>query len=394
MNLDKDDRIGGPTGPGRDYSASVTLVFCLLIAGTVWYFYGKEITDTFNEARHRTGQPSLAQIQYSRFQAVYERLHMQPLTDDLAYRADVIAALEEIKREPCDKRAIYKLEQSLLRANARRDAANALVSFAAECGNSDGDLEAAANIYYDLGDYARAIEIADQLIKRDPHYANIRYVRGKALKNLGRFDEALGEYISTIELYGDPKNLASSVFTELAQVYSSLGRHCEAMTSIQTYVSLEPGKRDTSQTRRMISDYAGRGRCNARYASGTEVFPRMDNGVVRVRAEINGTAGWFILDTGASLVAVTDSFAKRANLDLSQSQEVHTQTANGASTGTLASASVVRVGHLEASAVALVVVPRMSLGDGTDGLLGMSFLARFRVVIGEREIRVQRKSRR
>ena len=64
---------------------------------------------------------------------------------------------------------------------------------------------------------------------------------------------------------------------------------------------------------------------------------------------------------------------------------------NGATTATLASLDSVKLAGLSASAVPAIVASK-SLGDGIDGLLGMSFLSRFTVVIEDREIQLRAKT--
>jgi aspartyl protease family protein len=67
------------------------------------------------------------------------------------------------------------------------------------------------------------------------------------------------------------------------------------------------------------------------------------------------------------------------------------QTANGATSATLASLDSVKLAGLSASAVPAIVASK-SLGEDVDGLLGMSFLSRFTVVIEDREIQLKAKT--
>jgi predicted aspartyl protease len=57
----------------------------------------------------------------------------------------------------------------------------------------------------------------------------------------------------------------------------------------------------------------------------------------------------------------------------------------------VASLDSVKLAGLSASAVPAIVVSK-SLGDGIDGLLGMSFLSRFTVLIEDREIQLRAKT--
>jgi clan AA aspartic protease (TIGR02281 family) len=126
------------------------------------------------------------------------------------------------------------------------------------------------------------------------------------------------------------------------------------------------------------------------YAKGLARIPRRSTGVSTTRAEINGIEGTFIVDTGASFITLTRGFAGKVKPRMLTTEAVEMQTANGTSSATLATVDSVKVAGLYASAVPAIVASR-SLGEGVDGLLGMSFLSRFTVVIQEREIQLKAK---
>lgn len=87
--------------------------------------------------------------------------------------------------------------------------------------------------------------------------------------------------------------------------------------------------------------------------------------------EINGRRVTFLLDTGATAVAMSSLLARE--LDLRRGAAVTMQTANGAASGFETRLASVRLGPIEMHDVAAIV------SDGIDGgtvLLGMSFLKR------------------
>ncbi len=80
-----------------------------------------------------------------------------------------------------------------------------------------------------------------------------------------------------------------------------------------------------------------------------------------------------IVDTGASLVAVTEAAARRSGLDQRERLGRRSlQTANGVVEAEIVQARRLRVGGLEIRELAVAILPR-SLG-GVDGLLGMNAL--------------------
>jgi hypothetical protein len=79
--------------------------------------------------------------------------------------------------------------------------------------------------------------------------------------------------MNAIQLAGDSKRVPGDAFYKWAQSYAALGRYCDAISPIEMYISLDPAKRRTPQTTKIISDYAERGDCDKRYATGRARVP-------------------------------------------------------------------------------------------------------------------------
>ncbi len=102
---------------------------------------------------------------------------------------------------------------------------------------------------------------------------------------------------------------------------------------------------------------------------------------------INGQAVSFMVDTGATLVALGRDQAERLGIDLSSARPAVTQTANGPVTVQLVTLNTVRVGELELSNVGAAVLPMpMPLV-----LLGNSFLARLQMRRDNDVMRLERR---
>jgi aspartyl protease family protein len=277
---------------------------------------------------------------------------------------------------------VTDLSLALDKSGYRREAANGLFRFVRNCGAPLTALNQSIQIYLKLTDYPKAVEVADELVRRAPSDHNARYLRGVALEGTGDFQRALVDYSDAVELYGsDKKGLSSRVFLRMAGAYAALKRFCEATAPINLWVSLDPGSRDTSQTQKIIADYEQQGNCAVSKEAQKESFPlRGPKNVVTVKAEINGVRGLFILDTGASYLSLRSSFAERAKVPASET-EITLMTANGTVKATLSKANKVQLGKLEATNVPVAVqkVDEKSYGSGVDGLLGMTFLSRFEI---------------
>jgi aspartyl protease family protein len=90
---------------------------------------------------------------------------------------------------------------------------------------------------------------------------------------------------------------------------------------------------------------------------------------------INGQAVQFMVDTGATLVALGQDDARRLGLDLSSGRPGVSQTANGPVRVLMLNLDRVRVGEVEITNVAAVVLPQPM----PFVLLGNSFLSRFQM---------------
>lgn len=117
-------------------------------------------------------------------------------------------------------------------------------------------------------------------------------------------------------------------------------------------------------------------------ASGELLIPRGRDGHFRVEGLINGHAVQFLVDTGASVVTVSESFAQEAGL--AGGQAVTFQTANGPLQGRIVRNVPVSASHLEVPGTA-VAVGLVGLERGK-ALLGQSFLSQFNIEINQQHM--------
>ena len=327
------------------------------------------------------------------FSAVYERLGALPVK--AARDPYVWLRLEELKREPCDQKSIGDLALALDKAGYRREAANGLYKFVMNCGAPVTALHRSIDIYLRLTDYPKAVEVADEFIRRAPTNREAHYLRGVALEGAGDHQRALVDFANAIELFGsDKKGISSRVFMHMAAAYAALNRFCEAAAPINMWVAFDPATRDNSQTQKIIADYEAKGNCTTSKEFQKESYPLRGQNVVSVKVEINGARGLFILDTGATYVAMKSNFADRAKISLAGAGDITVATANGLIKAKLTKADKVTLGKLTATNVPVAVqnTDEKSYGAGVDGLLGMSFLSRFEVQManGSIEVRTRR----
>ncbi len=100
---------------------------------------------------------------------------------------------------------------------------------------------------------------------------------------------------------------------------------------------------------------------------------------------VNGKPARFMVDTGATLVAMGRDEAQRLGLDLSGATQGMTQTANGPTPILLVTLGSVRVGEVQVSNVGAAILPQPL----PYLLLGNSFLSRFQMQRHNDEMRLQ-----
>jgi clan AA aspartic protease (TIGR02281 family) len=313
------------------------------------------------------------------------------LPGSIAGAAPVLPPLEQLGREKCDQEAILHLANALNQVGYRREAAIAQVQFSSQCGGFAPALRGAANVLLRLSDYTTAENVSSDLIKLEPFDSNGYFLRALARDGNKSPKGAIDDYITSIELFGNKDRIGAAVYYKMAGDYANLGQFCDALLPIEQWIALDPSRHTTSQTQAMLSDFTAKGGCAAATTGNAETFPAARaGGVIRVPVVVNNVSGIFILDTGASFVALKESFAKKANIEIDLGTAVRLHTANGIADGKRGRAETIQLRSLKARSVPVVIEAdtAAAFGDRVDGLLGLSFLSRFNVAIDGETVRI------
>ena len=114
-------------------------------------------------------------------------------------------------------------------------------------------------------------------------------------------------------------------------------------------------------------------------AHGELVIPKARDGHFYAAGTVNGRAVMFMVDTGASLVAVSEAFARSAGVAEGVPTTFH--TANGVMPGRIVRDVPVTLGPIQVSGVRVGV--GLMVGDDDDALLGQSFLSKFDITMSK-----------
>jgi aspartyl protease family protein len=108
-------------------------------------------------------------------------------------------------------------------------------------------------------------------------------------------------------------------------------------------------------------------------AGGETRVPLAPDGHFWIRAKVNGKEASFLVDTGATLTAVSASFARRAGLEPRVgSVPVRIATANGTVAAQLTTIDTLRFGNVKAGGLDAVIAPNI----GETNVIGMNLLSR------------------
>lgn len=117
-------------------------------------------------------------------------------------------------------------------------------------------------------------------------------------------------------------------------------------------------------------------------ANGDLVIKRSQDGHFYTTGTVNGQQAKFMVDTGASLVSVSEAFAQTAGIR--GGVPTTFRTANGRHPGRVVDGVVVAIGPVSVSNVKVGVGLRM--GEDNEALLGQSFLSKFDITMSKTQM--------
>jgi tetratricopeptide (TPR) repeat protein len=145
--------------------------------------------------------------------------------------------LDQVKREPCDNVAFIALAKLMESAGYPRESAMSLEAYNRSCTFSEEMLQSAYAAYTRIGDHKAAVNVADELVKFDAASYDYRFMRGFAYERSRDYKAALADYISTLALFPDLSKVAGSQFYQVSAMYDKMGKPCDAIGPLETYIS-------------------------------------------------------------------------------------------------------------------------------------------------------------
>jgi len=290
---------------------------------------------------------------------------------------------KQLEREPCDRTKMMELSQLLFSVQDWRGTIQSSEDFITRCGKFTQPRSLTYSAHIRLSEFDLALKDAAELIESSPRNASYWVWSGLAHEAKGDLDKAVGDFQQAFGLQPDQVQVAN----QLASVYERQQKPCDALLVLLQHLQAEPAAEADSRIKERMAKLAVEGKCDVG-GKGRAVLSVSRNGAMWVEPLLNGKVkGRFLVDTGATSVALTQEFAEKLGLELSKARTVPIQTANGLTTARLTKVQSIELQGAHATDVEVTV--SSTLPPGMDGLLGLSFLARFEMRLDARAGRLE-----
>lgn len=289
--------------------------------------------------------------------------------------ASAAKAIADLKKEACLRPAIISLLSAYRRTQMPRAFIEEVKKFEINCALLPEVRLSLIRSYADLSEFSQALKVAEKFVEENPISDHAWSIRSQIKQALGDLEGAAYDQRQALLLSVYPSRINVNEWYRLSDIFRRLGRLCEAITPILTYLSFEPIGRKTQQIETLISQLRRDGNCVSGEKQVEIRFPAHSKSLL-VNTEVNGIKGRFVVDTGATTVAITTEFAKKASVKLHEKKQMSVLTANGFTSVVPGIADIISLNGLTAKSV-FITVHNNSFGEGIDGLLGLSFISNF-----------------
>ena len=283
--------------------------------------------------------------------------------------------VEFLRAEPCDRARAVGYIEAMVRAGDNRGGIANGEAFLTRCGEHERLRWVLYEAKKRLSDWDGAIAEADRLIAADPGDKDYWWWRGTAREQQGDDEGAVADYRQSLMIQPD----VDGVPFALAAVLERRGRPCEALLPIEQFLHYHPGARDEPAVVQRLDRLWGPQGCEPGQGEATIPFPPGTQ-VITVQASVNGSPPrTFILDTGATWTVLSAQFARDLGLRDEDGVVVVVETAAGPRSARHLAVDEIRVQGVVANRVPIAILPETP--EGTAGLLGLSFLSRFKLTV-------------
>jgi len=300
----------------------------------------------------------------------YDVLSRHPALEPVAHR---------LTEEPCNRTLALEMSRELI-TTAENAAALAFIQASEKkCGANEELRPLMLVAQINSSDLTGANKTAEQLVAANPADPQVYGWRAQIREKLGDVAGAYLDQQKALNLFPDPSTVAAQVYYDLARLADSLAQPCEAADIMRDYLAFDPAARRTAQVSTLLREWQSKGACPSPFGSGTAQLrydPKLP--VIVLPVEVNGVAARMVIDTGATRTVLTKSLAERAKIRPTEDMGATVRTAGGELWHTGGRADTISLeGAVTHNVPVFIQESDKHLGDGIDGLLGLSFLGNF-----------------
>lgn len=301
--------------------------------------------------------------------------------------AQALQLRRHLEKEPCDRTKTLELVQLMFRADDWRGSILISEAFLTRCGKFPSLRQLTYSAHTRLSEFELAVRDATELIDSAPTNAGYWIWRGMALESSGKPEEALADFQQAFLLQPGQAHIAN----HLASAYERQHKPCDALLTLLNHLQANTEDAGSSELIARIAMLEAVGKCDID-GKGRAVVNATGKGAMWVEPLFNGKhRGRFIVDTGASAVVISQAFADMLGLELTGAPAVQVLTANGPATARVALVQSIELQGARARGITVHV--SSTLPAGMDGLLGLTFLARFEVKLDAKAGRLELSER-
>jgi clan AA aspartic protease (TIGR02281 family) len=293
------------------------------------------------------------------------------------------AIVQRLEDEPCNQGLASRLATRLVQQDEDKAVVTLFQNQARQCSANDALLPLVFSAQMKLSNFAEAEKSANAIIQQYPADPSAFGWRSEAREKRKNFSGAYADMRRAILLFPDPSNVAAQVYYDAARLAAKAGDPCTAVLTLRDYIAFGAQERRNQQLDRLMQGWQKQGSCPILSGVGCATLRYDTHATGIIVPEVNGILAHMLLDTGASRTLVSPNLAKEADIKRSDLQNEVVTTANGQATVLVGRADKISLGGASLRNVPVYIQnsAAASLGDGIEGLLGLSFLGNFQIHI-------------
>lgn len=293
----------------------------------------------------------------------------------------------------CNQPLVLQRMQALMQTLSFDSSANLGQTFLDTCDRDPQIGFATMESWYRISQFEKSLRVLDRFPDEARYYSDLATWRGFVLEKVARHAEAATAFERALYTFTDLSRVGYPQFHYISRAYRSAHDYCRAMRPLQQFVAIDAPARATPDVMAEIEELKALGACKDGSDQISSVPLKRRNNLLYVQATINQVPALLILDTGASAIHLSKSFATRAGLKLDASWMTQVEGVNGIGNAYVTSASTVSVGVQAARDVVVLVDTDANAIGGADGLLGQTYLSRFKVTVEREALRLDALSK-